>query len=99
MLGLVPAPNTYEVITGNEFILPNQPTNLPVIPQNATAAQINETVRQHKEALRVWREIQSCEKALKQQLISAVDPIYLTGLHNRHTGYGNSTTLQMITYL
>ena len=58
-----------------------------------------ETVRQHKEQLRVYRLVENTELALKSQLIDTFDETYFRGLRNRHTGFFGATYLQMITHL
>ena len=55
----------------------SQVQRTPTIPAGATAAQTGEVVRQHAETLREWKEYTNMQAALKKQLISAVDPIYL----------------------
>ena len=83
-LGLSPA--TYHQITGLHFIRPN---NLSSLPQNVTgtAVVIGEQISQHKEELRIFRQVENSDLALKSQLIEVFDETYFRGLRNRHTGF------------
>ena len=98
LLGLTLSPATFLQLTGHHFV---RPANPGTIPQNVIgpAAQMAETVRQHKEQLRVYRLVENTELALKSQLIDTFDETYFRGLRNRHTGFFGATYLQMITYL
>ena len=49
LFGLVLSPTTYQTVTSVAFVAPVNPESLPTIVENLTAAQINETVRGHKE--------------------------------------------------
>ena len=98
-LGMTTPGNTYFALTGALFQPPNDPGPLPQIPPNATAAQIGNIERTHKEAKRLYQEYVAVGNALKQQLISAIDETYLRGLRNNIYGYMNVSVLQMITYL
>ena len=99
LLGLTVSTNTYNTITGQQFAAPQNPGALPVIPDGATSAQINELVRQHGERLRIWREYNITSSALKQLLLKAFDEMYFKGIRDRHVGYNNVTLLQMIQHL
>jgi hypothetical protein len=47
----------------------------------------------------MWKEYLSTDKALKQQLLAAIDDIYYRSLRNRITGYANVTTLTILRHL
>ena len=64
-----------------------------------SAAVMAEQVRQHKEQLRVFRQVENAELALKSQLIESFDETYFRGLRGRHTGYTNISYLRMISHL
>ena len=84
-LGLTLSPVTYLQLTGHNFLL--RPANPGAITQNVagTAAQIAEMVRQHKERLKVYCQIENTELALKRQLIDTFDETFFRGLRGRHT--------------
>jgi hypothetical protein len=98
-LSLTISPAVYATLSATPFIAPNNPGAAPVFPENRTAAQINATIRDHTEALRVWREHSNVDAALRQQLIGAVERLYLRTLQHRHTGFANVTTRQLIRHL
>jgi hypothetical protein len=98
-LALTVDPAVYLTLSGVAFVAPINPGYQPVIPGGATAALIAETVRQHTEDRRVWLEYVNVGKALKQQLLSAVDELYVRSLKNRITGFANVTVWQMLQHL
>ena len=86
LLGHGLSPATYHQITGSHFIRPKNPGALP---QNVTgtAVAMSEQIRQHKEELRIFRQVENSNLALKSQLIDVFDETYFWGLRNRHTGF------------
>lgn len=99
LLGLTILPATYQTVTGYPFIPPINPGNLPTIAPTASQAHIGEAVRQHKERLKIWKEYNATDLALKNQLLTTFDEVYLKGLRNRHVGYQNVTARDMIQHL
>ena len=98
LLGITLSPGTYNQLTGHNFVRPPNPGTVPVNVAG-TAAQMAEMVRQHKEELRVYRQVENTELALKSQLIDTFDDTYFRGLRGRHTGFFGITYLQMIAHL
>jgi hypothetical protein len=98
-LALTVAPAVYNTLSNVPFVAPLNPGYIPVIPPNSTAALIAEIVRRHSEERRVWLEYISVGKALRQQLLSAVDDIYVRSLRDRITGFANVSVWQMLTHL
>jgi hypothetical protein len=98
-LALTVAPAVYLTLAGVAFVPPVNPGGLPVIPLAATAAATNELVRQHGENKRVWLEYVNLGKALKQQLLTVVEDIYVRSLKHRTTGYANVSVWQMLAHL
>ena len=99
LLGLALQPGTYTVLTGQVFVPPENPGPTANLPGGLTGPQINELVREHEQKLKVWKQYNTVEQALKQQLISAFDDIYLKGISNRHTGFASLTLLRMLQHL
>ena len=97
-MGLMILNTTYHQIMGNFFA---RPVNSGLLPINitCTSTQMSEQVRQHKEELRVFRQVVNTDLALKSQLIDVFDKTYFRGLRDRHTGFTNVTYLQMTTHL
>ena len=87
-LGMTTPGNTYFSLTGAIFHPPNDPGPLTQILPNATAAQIGNIERTHKESKRLYQEYVVVSNALKQQLISTIDKTYLRGLRHNIYGYG-----------
>ena len=98
LLGLTLSPTTYFQLTGNHFVKPANPGTIP-LNVIGTAAAMTETVRQHKEYLRVFRLVENTELSLKSQLIDTFEETYFRGLRNRHTGFLGITYLDMIVHL
>ena len=76
LLGLIILPATYQTVTGYPFAAPVNPGNLPDIAPAASQAQIGEAVRQHKERLKVWKEYNATDLALKKQILAIIDEVY-----------------------
>ena len=98
-LGLTVDPALYMARAGVAFVEPPNPGILPVIPFGSTVALTSELVRQHTQALKVWRERQDVDMALKQQLLGAVNDIYLRTKRDSLTGYASVTVWQLIKHL
>lgn len=96
-LGLVLTPNQYAQISNIPFVHPALPGPL-VLPNNPTAAQIRTLTEMHKETLRVFQEVNGVANALTQQLVSAIDDIYLQPLRNRVTNSIDREIGQILTY-
>ena len=99
LLGLALQPGTYTVLTGQVFVPPSNPGPTANLPNGLTGPQISERVREHEQQLKVWKQYNTVEQALKQQLISAFDEIYLKSISNRHTGFASLTLLRMLQHL
>jgi hypothetical protein len=99
LLALTGTPAVYNTLTDTPFEVPINPGPNPAIPANATGAQIEANTRAHKENLQIWREYFATNKALKQQLLSAIQEMYYKALCHRITGYATVTTRQILTHL
>jgi hypothetical protein len=100
-LALTLSPAVYATLSAIPFVAPPNPGPVPVlVPSVGTTAQIQGIIRDHKELVRLWREYNHVDGALKkQQLIRAVDQLYIRTLQHRHTGFANVTTRQQIQHL
>ena len=81
LLGLTILPTTYQTVTGHAFFAPINLGSLPNIAPMATQAQIGEAVRQLKERLKLWRKFNATDLALKNQILSTFDKVYLKGTY------------------
>jgi hypothetical protein len=99
-LALVIPPTEYATLCPTPFTTPINPGPTPVHAiAGATAAQLAAEDRLHTESLRIWNLYQNTDKALKRQLLSTVESIYVRALSNRNTGFANVTTLALIQHL
>ena len=60
---------------------------------------MSKIVRQHKEELRVFRQVAATDLALKSQLLDIFEEMYFRRLRDRHTSFTSVTYMQMITHL
>ena len=97
-LGLLMTPEQYAQESDIPYIRPAFPAPL-VIAQNMTRIQENNAVREHKEELRLFHEANSVEKALIQQLVTAIGNAYLLPFKNRATGQFNGNLTDILQYL
>ena len=86
LLGLGLSLATYHQITGSNFL---RLTNPGALPQNVngTAVVMSEQIRQHKEELCIFRQVENSDLALKSQPIDVFDKTYFRGLQTQHTGF------------
>ena len=99
LLFLTVSPAEYNTLSKTEFIPPTNPGTTPIIPDGSTGAQISAIIRQHSNDTNVFREYLATDKALKQQVIGAVNTMYLRTLSHRITGFANISTREMLTHL
>jgi hypothetical protein len=97
-LGLVISPNAYAFLANTPYLRPGHPAPLD-IPVGATRHQQDLLERTYKEALRLFHEVRGVERALMQQVVSAVEPQYLMAMRNRTTGQFTVTIFQLLQYL
>jgi hypothetical protein len=69
-LALTISPAVYATVSAIPFVAPPNLGPVPVlVPNVGTTAQIQGIIRDHKELLRLWREYNHVDAALKHQLI------------------------------
>lgn len=98
-LALTVTPEVYNTLSATPFVTPVNPGAQPVIPALATQHVIAATEREHKEALRIWRQYNNTDKALKQQLLAAIGEMYYKTLCHRTTGYATIATRKILDHL
>jgi hypothetical protein len=89
----------YNTLSAVAFIAPVNPGAAAVISVGSTAAQIAARQCRHRDAQALFREYRATDKALKQQVIDAVNPMHIRTLRHRVTGFANTTTLQLLAHL
>ena len=83
-LSLVLAPFLYATISRTPFVHPNPPA--PFIINRTEAAHVAQARQDnHNANIRLFREVTWVKKALLQQLVRAVDAVYLKPLRNQMT--------------
>ena len=98
-LSLILSPAAYDTISPTAFIEPAYPGQHPAIPAGTNAATTSAIIRRHTEDTRQWREFKNVSTALKNQLLSAVEDIYVRALRDRHVGYMNQSIRNLLTHL
>ena len=98
-LSLILSPAAYATISPTAFVEPAYPGQHPAIPAGTNAANTSAIIRRHTEDTRQWREFKNVSTALKNQLLSAVDDIYVRALRDRHVGYMNQSIRNLLTHL
>ena len=81
-LGLVISPEKYAQISNTSFNRPFHPGLLDI----AVGTDRNEADRQtnaHKQTLDIYNTVQAVEKSLLQQLVKAIQPVYIESLKTK----------------
>lgn len=99
LLYLTVTPEVYNTLSEVEFVPPPNPGPTVEYPDNATQYQIQATNKAYEKAAKLFNEYDACDRALKQLLLGAVDDMFINALCDRHVGYANVTTLDMLTHL
>ena len=75
------------------------PGQHPAIPIGSSGAAAAELRWEHNEKYDEFQKYINIEKALKLQLISAIDKTYIRVKRNKFVGYANITMLNLLKYL
>ena len=97
-LGLVLDARQYSMISRFPYIRPIFPGPL-IIPPNTPPQMAVLFQSQHKEHMRIYREVQGVENALRQQITGAIDKDYLLALRNRNTNSITMSIHEVLRYL
>ena len=81
------------------FVIPLNPGATVNVPLNSTVAQITNLCKTYDDKNKAFIQYDNTNKALKQQLIEAIDDLYLKSLHNKYVGFSNQTFKTMIDHL
>ena len=99
LLYLTVSKTTYDSLFDVPLIPPVNPGPLPIIPRNSNARKAADTRVEHAENKRVFNQYIVTDKALKSQIIQAVNDLYLKTLKHRITGYANVSTREILNHL
>ena len=99
-LGLVCTPEAYAtLVPENEpYIRPQNPGIL-TIEGNETQHQIAQRKAEHEAAVRLFRQVLGVERAIIQQIVSAIEPKYLKALRNPVTNKITKSISEIFEYL
>jgi hypothetical protein len=97
---LTMTPQAYLALSDNNaFQIPVNPGAFYQPGPNLTGPQMVAGEKAFSAALQEYNLYHNTDRALKQQIISAVEPIYLRELKHRITGFANVTTQAILTHL
>ena len=99
LLYLTVSQATYNELSNVPFVPPVNPGPVPSIRGGATAREAADERINHAEEKRLFKEYIATEKALKSQIIQAVDDLYIKALKHRITGYANVSTRDILNHL
>ena len=89
----------YLLRSGIAFIVPFNPGVHPIVSPGATDAQIAHAKREHEESTREFRLFEAFDNALKNQLVNAIDDIYIKDIQERVTGFATRSARDILQYL
>ena len=98
-LGIVMAPAPYFIRAGEPFIAPIHPGVQPAHAANATQAQITAANQMHDKETSDYTTYKKAHETLKQQILTAVQPIYYQDLENDTFGYADVTIPALLAHL
>ena len=99
LLWLTVSDAVYNTLSLIPFVAPLNPGPLAIIPVGSTQFQITSITETHRREAAIFKEFDNTDKALKQQLLGAVDDMFTRALKNRYIGYANVTTKQLLAHL
>ena len=97
-LALLLSATAYALVSPAVIARPVHPGVL-IIPLHTTQHMARTMTETHKEELRVFRECQGVKAALQQQLVEAIDPIYLEAIRDANTNAIGLPIYDIIRYL
>ena len=71
----------------------------PVVAPGATDAQVAYTKREHEESTRKFRLFKAVDNALKNEIVNAIDDIYIKDPRDRMTGFTTRSIRDILQYL
>jgi hypothetical protein len=99
LLQLTVTAAVYNTLSAIPFLAPANPGATVILPPHSTGPQINELNCQHDAAAALFSKYDATDKALKQQIVGAVDAMFLRTLRSKYVGYQNSSTQDMLDHL
>ena len=93
------SPTIYATLSTTRVFPPLNPGVTPVIPTGTTGPEAASIRYAHDAATLAFNTFSNVDRALRQQLISAVKDTFLRVLHKPHRRYSRSSLLDMLTHL
>ena len=84
-VGLVLRPQEYALHSNAAYRRPTHPGPL-IVPAGTTNHMLNTLREQHRERVRVFQEVEGIKQALRQQIVTAIEPQYLEAFRDTMTG-------------
>ena len=89
----------YLLRSGISLIIPFNSGVHPVVALGATDAQIAHTKHEHEKSTRKFCLFKTVNNALKKQIVTAIDNIYIKALRDRVTGFAARSARDILEYL
>ena len=99
LLQLTLSVDVYNTLSATPFISPTNPGKSVTIPRGSSASEITELNRSHDKATALFRQYDAADKALKQQIVGAIEDMFLRPLRSKYVGYQNSSTRDFLDHL
>ena len=87
----------YKELTKTTFVPPALPGQYPALSKDTTKHEFQKS--RFNEQLRIWKQHDSVEKALKQQVLGTFEEVYYSTLCDKLTGYARVTTRALLEHL
>ena len=99
-LGLVMSESLYTSLPdATPYIKPEYPGPFQIEDPVATDVEIAQEKSDWDESMRLWREVESVERAIVQQIVAVVEPKYLKALRNQITTKITTDVKGILSYL
>ena len=92
------SPTNYATLLTTRVFPPLNLGATPVIPAGATGPEAASIRYAYGAATLAFNTFSNVNRALRQQLICAVEDTFLRVLHNPHHGYSGSSTMDLLTH-
>jgi hypothetical protein len=89
----------YNTLSATPFIAPVNPCNNANIPAGSTGPIITKMNHTHDAAVSLFTQYDATDKALKQQIVGALQAMFQRSLWSKYVGYQNSSTHAILDHL
>jgi hypothetical protein len=99
-LGIIVSVAAYAIVaSAHPWTNPESPGRAPTEIEGGTAAQLSAEGHRWEEADTTFRTRSTVEQALKKQIITVFEPMYLGILNNDMVGFANTSAREILEYL